>query len=190
MSDAPDELRVYAAYLRRIAFEAVATLQDLSAGQLSWKTGEDGSNTMFAIATHMVAMGEYWVLCLVGGADIVRARQAAQHRLITFLVIAFGMFEWAVRTGRLKNPRAAFVFPILTAVGGAFLLSHSHSLGNFKEELLIELSHLAIGTLGILGGWARWLELRLAKKDSAIASWTWRVCFVLIGLILLFYREA
>ena len=86
MSDAPDELRVYAAYLRRIAFEAVATLQDLSAGQLNWKTGEDGSNTMFAIATHMVAMGEYWVLCLVGGADIALGklsfmRLAAQRKL-------------------------------------------------------------------------------------------------------------
>ena len=79
MSDAPDELGVYAAYIRRIALEAVATLQDLSAGQLNWKTGEDGSNTMFAIATHMVAMGEYWVLCLVGGADVVRDRQAEFH---------------------------------------------------------------------------------------------------------------
>ncbi len=116
--------------------------------------------------------------------------EVAQHRLIIFLVVAFGLFEWAVRTGRLKNPRAAFVFPILTAVGGAFLLSHSHSLGNFKEELLIELSHLAIGTLGIVGGWARWLELRLSEKDGVIASWAWRACFVLIGLILLFYREA
>ncbi len=66
MSDAPGELRVYASYFRRIALEAVATLQDLSAQQLNWKTGEDAWNTMFAIATHMVAMGEYWVLCLVG----------------------------------------------------------------------------------------------------------------------------
>ena len=50
MSDAPDELRVYAEYIRRIAADAVATLQDLTAGQLNWKTGEDGSNTMFAFA--------------------------------------------------------------------------------------------------------------------------------------------
>ncbi len=66
MSDAPDELGVYAAYIRRIAADAVATLQDLSAQQLNWKSGEDAWNAMFAIATHMVAMGEYWVLCLVG----------------------------------------------------------------------------------------------------------------------------
>ena len=81
MNDALDELRVYAAYIRRIALEAVATLQDLTDRQLNWKTGEDGSNTMFAIATHMVAMGEYWVLCLVGGADIVRARQGEFHAI-------------------------------------------------------------------------------------------------------------
>jgi len=95
MSDAPGELRVYAAYIRRIALEAVATLQDLSAGQLNWKIGDDGSNTMFAIATHMVAMGEYWVPCLVGGADIVRARQAEFHAIGSAAEIVMRLQNWS-----------------------------------------------------------------------------------------------
>jgi putative copper resistance protein D len=115
--------------------------------------------------------------------------EVAQHRIIIILVIAFAGFEWAVRTGRLTNPRAAHVFPILTAVGGSFLLAHSHAVGNFKEELLIELSHLPIGTLGIIGGWSRWLELRHEGPEQVWASWLWRWCFVVIGFILLFYRE-
>jgi putative copper resistance protein D len=81
------------------------------------------------------------------------------------------------------------VFPILTAVGGSFLLAHSHAVGNFKEELLIELSHLPIGALGIIGGWSRWLELRYEGPEQVWASWLWRWCFVVIGFILLFYRE-
>ena len=95
MNDALDELRVYAAYIRRIALEAVATLQDLTDRQLNWKTGEDGSNTMFAIATHMVAMGEYWVLCLVGGADIVRARQAEFHAVGSAAEIVLRLQNWS-----------------------------------------------------------------------------------------------
>ena len=115
--------------------------------------------------------------------------EVAQHRIIILLVVAFGAFEWAVRTGRLTNPRAAYVFPVLTAVGGSFLLAHSHAIGNFKEELLIELSHLPIGALGIVAGWSRWLELRHEGPEGVWASWLWRWCFVAIGLILLFYRE-
>ena len=32
------------------------------------------------------------------------------------------------------------IFPALVAVAGALLLTHSHSLGNIKEEVLAELS--------------------------------------------------
>ncbi|MBM3540445.1 MAG: copper resistance protein, partial [Alphaproteobacteria bacterium] len=115
--------------------------------------------------------------------------EVAQHRIIILLVVAFAVFEWAVRTGRLTNPRAAYVFPVLTAVGGSFLLAHSHAIGNFKEELLIELSHLPIGALGIVAGCSRWLELRHEGPEGVWASWLWRWCFVAIGFILLFYRE-
>ncbi len=95
MSDAPGELRVYASYIGRIAADAVATLQDLTAGQLNWKTGEDGSNTMFAIATHMVAMGEYWVLCLVGGANVVRDRQAEFQAVGSAAEIVLRLQNWS-----------------------------------------------------------------------------------------------
>jgi putative copper resistance protein D len=44
--------------------------------------------------------------------------------------------------------------------------------------------------LGVTAGWARWLEIRLSPEDSKVASWIWPVCFVLIGFLLLFYRES
>lgn len=115
--------------------------------------------------------------------------ESLQHRLIVLLVIAFSFFEWGVRTGAIKSPRAALVFPVLTGVGAAFLLTHSHSLSNFKEALLVEYSHLAVGFFGVVAGWSRWLELRLPPESATIPSWLWRICFVLIGLILMFYRE-
>jgi putative copper resistance protein D len=44
--------------------------------------------------------------------------------------------------------------------------------------------------LGIAGGWARWLELRLPPPRGRLAAWLWPLTFVLIGAILLNYRES
>jgi putative copper resistance protein D len=87
--------------------------------------------------------------------------------------------------------RAGLVFPVVCVAGGALLLTHSHSLGNIKEEFLAELSHIPLALLAVMAGWSRWLELRLGPGQfRAVARWIWPVCFVLIGAILLNYREA
>ncbi len=52
------------------------------------------------------------------------------------------------------------------------------------------MSHTPLALCGITAGWARWLELRLEGRPSRIASWVWPVAFIIIGLILLDYREA
>src|SRR5262249_6099929 len=88
--------------------------------------------------------------------------EVLQHRAFVVLIIVFALFEWKVQTGRLKSRRASLVFPMVCALGGALLLTHSHSLGNIKEELLAEWSHVPLALMGVLAGWSRWLELRLA----------------------------
>ncbi len=119
-----------------------------------------------------------------------------QHRLFAVLITAFAFFEWAVETGRLKTERATLVFPALCAIGGALLLTHSHSLGNVKDEMLAEMSHGPIALLGATAGWSRWLELRLPQgrpqsaRMATILSWIWPISLVLAGLILLDYRES
>jgi putative copper resistance protein D len=114
-----------------------------------------------------------------------------QHRLYALLITAFAIFEWAVETRRVKSKLASYVFPLMCAAGGALLLTHSHALGNIKEEMLAEMSHTPIALLGATAGWSRWLELRLPKKrDSKIASYVWPVCLILVGLLLLDYRES
>ena len=153
MSD-PDELRVYAAYIRRIALEAVATLQDLSAGQLNWKTGEDGWNTMFAIATHMVAMGEYWVLCLVGGADIVRARQAEFHAIGSAAEIVLRLQNWSQACDALCTGLGSEVLAEIARVPIEYLQSGGFGSGVLsKRECfmhVVEHSALHLGQLQIL----------------------------------------
>lgn len=114
-----------------------------------------------------------------------------QHRFYALLIVAFAVFEWGNQTGRWHSRWASMVFPLLCAAGGALLLTHNHSVGNVKEELLAEISHTPIALLGATAGWSRWLELRLPdQRESRIASYVWPFCLVLVGVVLLDYRES
>ena len=125
-----------------------------------------------------------WPLGEVGFWASFRDVEVFQHRMFVALVVVFALFEWRVRAP------AALVFPLMTAAGGALLLTHSHAIANVKDQMLIELTHTPLALLGIAAGWARWLELRLPPRGGTIAGWTWPMCLALVGLILLNYREA
>jgi len=132
---------------------------------------------------------EVWPLGEIGFFESLRDVEVLQHRVFTMLLVVFGLFEWGVRTGGLRHPRAGLVFPLLTALGAALLLTHSHAIANVKDQLLIELSHTPLALAGIGAGWSRWLELRADGPVRRLAGWMWPVCFLLVGIILLLYRE-
>ncbi|MGE5389198.1 MAG: copper resistance D family protein [Hyphomicrobiales bacterium] len=131
-----------------------------------------------------------WPLGRLGLIESLRDPEIAQHRLLTLLIVAFGLFEWQVRRGRIKAWWAPYVFPISTATAAAFLLTHSHALSNLKEETLIEITHTPLALVGVAAGWSRWLELRLDGRAKRIAGFVWPIAFILAGLSLVFYREA
>jgi copper resistance protein D len=133
---------------------------------------------------------EVWPLGDIGLLESFRDPEVVQHRIFVALIAAFALFEWRVRAGGLGRSRAALVFPLITATGGALLLTHSHALSNIKEQLLIEITHVPLALAGITAGWARWLELRLEGRASRIAAWVWPIAFVVVGFVLLIYREA
>ena len=119
------------------------------------------------------------------------APDVLQHRTYALLITGFAIFEWAVETNRLKWQPATYIFPLLCAAGGALLITHSHPQANLKDSMLIEMTHTPIALLGATAGWSRWLELRLPqKRDSKIASYIWPVCLILVGILLLDYRES
>jgi copper resistance protein D len=133
---------------------------------------------------------EVWPLGDVSFLASFRDPEVVQHRIFVVLLAAFALFEWRVRTGAWRRTGAALVFPLLTAIGGALLLTHSHALSNVKEQLLIEITHVPLALCGITAGWARWVELRLESREGEIAAWLWPIAFVLVGIVLLIYREA
>ena len=159
--------------------------------------------------TGKAGWAEYWPLLLIGIAIFIFVQadtecwpvgykgfwecwanpEAFQHRLAALVCVAFAVFELRVRKRKWENDRMALIFPLMVAAGGVVLLTHSHAIVNVKENLLIELSHVSLGLLAVFAGWARWLEIRLAPEDRSIPSWIWPVCFTLIGVGLLNYRE-
>ncbi len=130
-----------------------------------------------------------WPLGPAGFWESMVLPDVLQHRLVVLLIIGLAVFEWLVRIGRLARPGWRYVFPILCAVGGAILLTHSHAMFNLKSEFLAEVSHAPMGIFAVFLGWGRWLELRLPESDGRIPGWIWAISMLVIGLILLFYRE-
>jgi putative copper resistance protein D len=131
---------------------------------------------------------EVWPLGPVGLFASLAQAEVLQHRAFMLLIIAFGIFEWAVRTARVPARPWAYVFPVLCAVGGGLLLTHSHAVFNLKEAFLMEVTHAPIGVLGAFAGWARWLELRLPDAGPWPGR-VWPACLTLVGLLLLVYSE-
>ena len=130
-----------------------------------------------------------WPLGPAGFWESLALPDVLQHRAFVALIVTFAVFEWMVRTRRLPVRPWGYVFPLLCAVGGGLLLTHSHAMFNLKEEFLTELTHAPIGVLGVFAGWARWLELRLPDAAGAPA-WFWTGCLIAVGLLLIVYREA
>ena len=161
------------------------------AGQVSW--ARHWPLAFFALSAFLFLRSdpETWPLGPVGFWATLADPEVLLHRFFALLVIALAVFEWRVQTGRVASGSARLIFPVLVAVSGALLLTHSHSLGNLKEEVLAELSHIPLAILAVTAGWSRWLELRLPSENqtrNAMAR-LWPLCFVLIGVLLLNYRE-
>jgi putative copper resistance protein D len=133
---------------------------------------------------------EDWPSGTISFWESLKDAEPLQHKFTVLLVIVFGLFEWSVRIGVLKRPWAPLVYPILTAIGGGMLLMHSHNITDVKEQFLIEMTHIPLALLAVVSAWSRWLELRLDPPLNRTFGWVWPITYVLIGLLLLEYREA
>jgi putative copper resistance protein D len=135
------------------------------------------------------ADSENWPLGPRGFWESFQVAEVAQHRLAVALIVLFALFEWSVAQNAASHRWHAFVFPAVCVAGGGLLMTHTHPLGNLKEELLAEINHTAIALLAVVAGVARWLELR-ALKPYRVLGVLWALCFLGIGLTLTFYRES
>src|SRR5207249_10068819 len=159
-------------------------------GKISWARNWPLLFLGLAVFLFLRSDPEVWPLGPNGFWVTFADPEVLMHRIFAGLVIALAVFEWRVQTGRASS-NVRLVFPMLVAVSGALLLTHSHSLGNIKEEVLAELSHIPLAILAVTAGWSRWLELRLPGENQMrnVAARLWPLCFTLICVLLLNYRE-
>ena len=54
---------------------------------------------------------EVWPMGYVGIWASLRDVEVLQHRIFVLLIVVFAVFEWSVRTGRLRSPKAALGVP-------------------------------------------------------------------------------
>jgi copper resistance protein D len=111
------------------------------------------------------------------------------HRLGALIACVLGFTEWRARVHSQPGTYLPYVMPGLCTVGGILLLGHAHEGFQPKEEFLIQITHNAIGMLAVTMACSRWLELRLAPLAGRLAGVASVLALLLIGLILLFYRE-
>jgi putative copper resistance protein D len=61
--------------------------------------------------------------------------------------------------------------------------------------MLAEMSYTSVALLGVITGSSRWLELSLPDRPNRrgtawFTAWIWPICLMLVGLVLLDYRES
>jgi len=71
-----DETTQIASVLDYIGHQVLDQLHDLSDEELNRPLTLPETNTLFALATHLVGAGEFWVLAVAGGQTILRDRLA------------------------------------------------------------------------------------------------------------------
>jgi putative copper resistance protein D len=133
---------------------------------------------------------EGWQTGVVGFWEQVRSPEVVQHKILLALTSLFGIAEWRVRSGRSPDSGWRYLFPLVAIVSGVLLISHSHEVSNAKSLFLMEITHLPLGLVSLVAGWARWLELRLPSVSGAGPGHVWGPALCLFGLLLTFYREA
>ena len=141
----------------------------------------------FSVLVVVFANPDHWPLGPIGFTDSLKDTEVVQHWLAGWVIFGLGWFEWLARQGKLGKPALRFLFPLLCIVGGLILLTHSHNLSELRTEFMTQSTHVVMGTLGIIIGCARWLELRLAPPYNRLAGLFSISGITLVGLVLLFY---
>jgi putative copper resistance protein D len=146
---------------------------------------------LFVALTPFVAYNmdpEGWQTGLVGFWAHLLDPEVLQHKLLLVFTALFGLGEW--RAQRRPGSPWAYVLPVVAIASGIVLISHTHLVGDVRYAFFMEVSHLAMGLMSLVVGWARWLELRLPAPQRWTAGRIWGPALALFGLLLVFYRES
>jgi uncharacterized damage-inducible protein DinB len=84
----------FAEVLERIGRGVLDELADVPDDVLNRPVPVPEGNSLFAIATHLIGAGEFWVLALAGGRDVVRDRDAEFRATGTYADLEVRYSRW------------------------------------------------------------------------------------------------
>ena len=100
----PNAIAQIALVIERSANEIIEKLEQLTDEQLNRPLPVPDANTLFAIATHTVGMGEFWVLSLVGGRSVARDRPAEFQATGQGSVLVARYWQWLNALHEVLDP--------------------------------------------------------------------------------------
>ena len=146
MSAAPSELGSYAAFIQRVVEGAVAALSELSDEQMNSSSGVVHANSMYAVATHLAAAGEFWVLGLVGGGLVIRDREAEFRAAGAGTDLMVRLQDWGWACGVLLQSLESSALSEDALVPAEYFEAGGFAAGRFskRECLMHVLEHSAL----------------------------------------------
>lgn len=138
-----------------------------------------------------IADPEVWILRTYSVWEVLTNAQVLEHQLGALLVFGLAVLGFRDRKRPSESRPLGRAFPIVAILGSLMLLGHAHSSFGVAEELssLINFQHAIIGGLGLIGGMARWFQLRQLPGGAAW-KYLWPLAIVGLGVFMaFFYRE-
>jgi putative copper resistance protein D len=134
---------------------------------------------------------EVWILHTYTVREILSDTQVLEHQMgavMVFVLAVLGLRDGG-RPAELRP--LGYALPILMIAGSLMLLGHAHSSLGISEDLtsLVNMEHAIIGSLGLMAGLTRWMQVRQLPGAPAFRL-IWPGAIVMLGVFMaFFYRE-
>jgi hypothetical protein len=120
-------------------------------------------------------------------------REVLQHKMFAVLLIVLGLIEWQRARGALKSLWAQWVFPAVAVIGSLLLIFHQHEGGMVGEHHMetmqrIQAEHMTYLMCGLGIGLTNGIS-ELRPRAAGIFRKLWPALMILLGVLLMFYRE-
>jgi copper resistance protein D len=120
-------------------------------------------------------------------------REVLQHKTFALLLLGLGAIEWQRARGVLRSAWSAWIFPAIAIAGSIILIFHHHEGGmvgdhHMETMALIQSEHLSYTVTGLGIGVSKGLS-EMKSRSLAIFGKVWPILMVILGVLLIFYRE-
>jgi copper resistance protein D len=128
-----------------------------------------------------------WIDAMIDSSEVL------QHKTFAVLLLTLGIIEWQRARGVLTSAWSGWVFPVLAIGGSVLLLFHSHGAGMHGADHLermarIQSEHLSYSLAGIGVALTRTLS-EIETHWRKVFSKTWPALMIVLGILLMLYRE-